>query len=95
MKNKVKAIIQTGNSVIRMLMPYMSFLAVILCVINFIYMMKIESDIEDVHHSVNNISMDYDNSDVIRAVEDAESNIIGSVEDAESNIKRNFIIWGN
>lgn len=58
-------------------------------------MAKIQSDIKDLQSSVENINTDYDNSDVINAIEDAESNIIGSVEDAEGNIRRNLIIWGN
>lgn len=77
------------------LMPYMSLVAVILCLINLFYLAKIQSDINDLHYSVNNINTDYDNTDVINAIENAEGNIIGSVEDAESNIRRNLIIWGN
>ena len=79
----------------KVLMPYMSLLAVILCLANLIYMTKLQSDIKDLQYSVENINTDYDNSDVINAIEDAESNIIGSVEDAEGNIRRNLIIWGN
>ena len=94
-----------GNKIstgFKFLMPYMSLIAVVLCLLNLVYIAKVESDISevkdeiyDVRRAVNNISMDYDNSDVIRAIEDAEGNIIGSVEDAESNIRRNIIIWGN
>ena len=69
--------------------------AVVLCLINLIYMAKIQSDIKDLQYFVENINTDYDNSDIINAIEDAEGNIIGSVEDAESNIRRNLIIWGN
>ena len=69
--------------------------AIVLCLINLIYMIKIQSDIKDLQYSVENINTDYDNSDVINAIEDAEGNIIGSVEDAESNIRRNLIIWCN
>ena len=79
----------------KILMPYMSLIAVVLCLINLIYMAKIQSDIKDLQYSVENINTDYDNSDIINAIEDAEGNIIGSVEDAESNIRRNLIIWGN
>ena len=86
----------------KFLKPYMSLIAVVLCLLNLVYIAKVETDISevkdeiyDVRRAVSNISMDYDNSDVIRAIEDAEGNIIGSVEDAESNIRRNIIIWGN
>lgn len=58
-------------------------------------MAEIQSDIKGLQYSVENINTDYDNSDVINAVEDAEGNIIGSVGDAESNIRRNLVIWGN
>lgn len=58
-------------------------------------MAEIQSDIKGLQYSVENINTDYDNSDVINAVEDAEGIIIGSVEDAESNIRRNLVIWGN
>lgn len=86
----------------KVLMPYMSLIAVILCLetvglslINLVYLNKIQSDVQNLQYSVDNIKIDYDNSDVINAIEDAEGNIIGSVEDAENNIRRNLIIWGN
>lgn len=75
--------ISTGFKV---LVPYMSLIAVVLCLINLIYMAKIQSDIKDLQSSVENVNIHYDDSDVINAIEDAESNIIDSVEDAEDNI---------
>ncbi|MDY2623061.1 MAG: hypothetical protein SOV62_01015 [Alloprevotella sp.] len=92
---RVKPIGDKISTGFKILMPYMSLIAVVLCLINLIYMAKIQSDINDLQYSVENINTDYDNSDVINAIEDAEGNIIGSVEDAESNIKRYLIIWGN
>lgn len=92
---RVKPIGDKISTGFKILMPYMSLIAVVLCLINLIYMAKIQSDIKDLQYSVENINTDYDNSDVINAIEDAEGNIIGSVEDAESNIRRNLIIWGN
>jgi hypothetical protein len=88
------------------LMPYMSLIAVVLCLINIIYLAKIQSDISDLQYSIGHIDTSYDNSDVINAVEEAERNIIntvecaegdiiGSVEDAESEIKSHIIIWGH
>ena len=97
-KSFVERVRPIGNKIstgFKILMPYMSLIAVVLCLINLIYMVKIQSDIKDLHYSVQDIDTDYDNPDVINAIEDAESNIIGSVEDAESNIRRNLIIWGN
>lgn len=92
---RVKPIGDKISTGFKILMPYMSLIAVVLCLINLIYMAKIQSDIKDLQYSVENINTDYDNSDIINAIEDAEGNIIGSVEDAESNIRRNLIIWGN
>ena len=103
---RVKPIGDKISTGFKILMPYMSLIAVVLCLINLIYMAKIQSYINDLQYFVENINTDYDNSDVINAiedaegniigsVEDAEGNIIGSVEDAESNIKRYLIIWGN
>ena len=97
-KNFVERLRPFGEKIstgFKVLMPYMSLIAVVLCLINLIYMAKIQSDIKDLQSSVENINTDYDNSDVINAIEDAESNIINSVEDAEGNIRRNLIIWGN
>ena len=94
-----------GNKIsagFKFLMPYMSLIAVVLCIINLIYLVKIQSDISDLHYSVGRIDTSlgridtsYDNSDVINAVEDAERNIINSVEDAENEIESHIIIWGN
>lgn len=108
-KSAIEKLKSIGNKIsigFKFLMPYMSLIAVVLCIINLIYLVKIQSDISDLQYSVGRIDTSYDNSDVINAVEDAERNIInsvecaegdiiGSVEDAESNIKRNIIIWGN
>ena len=90
----------------KVLMPYMSLIAVVLCLINIIYLAKIQSNISDLQYSIGHIDTSYDNSDVINAVEEAERNIIntvecaegdiiGSVEDAESEIKSHIIIWGH
>lgn len=99
---KVKLIIDSISKGFKGLMPYMSLIAVVLCIVNLCLLIKIQLDVRDVQdnvdnvdYTVRNISMDYDNSDVISAIEDAESNIIGSVEDAESNIKNHVMIWSN
>lgn len=108
-KSIVEHIKSVGNKISRgftILMPYMSLIAVVFCIITLIYLAKIQSDIKDLQYSIDNISTDYDNSDVINAIENAEGNIIGSVEEAEGNItstveeaerdiRRNLIIWSN
>ena len=70
----------------KVLMPYMSLIAVVICLINLFYLANIQSDIKELRYSVDKIKTDYDNSDVINAIEDAEGNIISSVEDTEGNI---------
>lgn len=109
MTERIKPIGSKIGSGFKVLMPYMSLIAVILCSLNLIYIAKVDKDIArvetdiagvrdeiyEVSRAVNNISMDYDNSDVIRAIEDAEGNIISYVEDAESNIRRNIILWSD
>lgn len=74
----------------KLLMPYMSLIAVVLCLVNLLYLSKIDSDLKDLDSSVQN-----NNSDVIDAIENAESNIEGSIEDAQDNLRRNIILWGN
>ena len=109
----IKPVISKVSTGFKLLKPYMSLIAVILCLVNFLYLMKIQSNIEDlqyrvdeVHYSVRNPSRDYDNSDVIDAIEDAESNIIGSVdiarediinsvEDAKNELEADIIIYRN
>lgn len=79
----------------KLLMPYMSLIAVVLCLVNLLYLSKIDSDLKDLDSSIQNINTDYDNSDVIDAIENAESNIEGSIKDAQDNLRRNIILWGN
>lgn len=94
-KINIKSIGNKISSKFKVLMLYMSLIAVILCSINLIYFSKIESDVEDLEYRVIRINTDYDNSDVINAIENAEGNIIRTIEDSEDNIKRNIIIWSN
>ena len=82
--------------------PYMSFLAVLLGLVNLYYLNKVQSDVEytynrvdDVESAVNNISTDYDNSDVINSIRQAHNSIVRKIDDAEDNLRRNIIIWGN
>lgn len=79
----------------RNLTPFFSFIAMLLSLINLLYISRIESNIQDLQYSVNEISGIYDHSDIVNAIEDAENNIIGSVEDAENNIRHSIVIWSN
>ncbi len=92
---KAKNIFGKIGKGISVLMPYMSLIAVILCIINLFYISRVQSEIDDLDYSIHHISTDYDNSDVINAIEDAEGNINSNIEDAEGNLKRQIIIWGN
>ena len=85
----------TINASGKALMSYISLIAVVLCLINLIYLAELHSDIRDLQYSIEHINTEYDNSDVINAIGDAESNIISTVEDAESNLQRNIIIWND
>ncbi len=93
-------------SLFKFLTPYMSYGAVVLCLLNLIYLANIQSDIKNLKSSIENLDIDNDNSDVINAIEDAEGNIIGTVEDTEGNIigtvedaerkiKSDIFFWSN
>ncbi len=90
------------DSFIKAIMPYTSVIAIIIGVMNLVYIKQAQDDIsyvqgqvDDVKDDVNNISTDYDNSDVISTIQRAHSSIIGQIEDSEDNLKRQIIIWGN
>lgn len=109
-KERLKPIFSKVCTGFKFLMPYMSLIAVVLCLLNFLFLVKIQSDIEDIqyrmdniNHSVRNISTHYDNSDVIRAIEAAEKSINGSIDiygisieenidEAEKNIRSEIMI---
>ena len=69
---------------------------------NIVLISKAQSDIEytynrvdEVESAVQNISTDYDNSDVISNIRQAHNSIVRHIDDAEDNLRRNIIIWGN
>ena len=68
---------------VKVIMPYMSLIAVVLCLINLIYLAKIQSDIKAAEENI------------INFVELAEINIIDSVKDVESNVSDDLFFWGN
>jgi len=98
-ENSIKThILHCGNNVgkvFKILMPYMSLIAVALCLVNLLYLSKLDSDLKMLDNSVQSINTDYDDSDVIDAIENAESNIEGSIEEAKDNIRHNLILWGD
>lgn len=90
------------DSFIKAIMPYTSVIAIIIGVMNLVYIKQAQDDIsyvqgqvDDVKDDVKNISTDYDNSDVISTIQRAHNSIIGQIEDSEDNLKRQIIIWGN
>ena len=84
------------SNAFKALMPYMSLIAVVIGIVNICYIAKVQSDVKRIQNQIRNIpTSDYDNSDVLYRIEEAESNIQGSIEKAESNIKKNNIIWSN
>ena len=98
----MKKFLSKIDRVFKMALPYTALLAVILGIVNLIYLNKVQDDVEytysridDVESAVNNISTDYDNSDVINNIRQAHNSIIRKIDDAEDNLRRNIIIWGN
>lgn len=90
------------NTFLKSCVPVLLLLAVILGIVNLVYMNKVESDVETVQsevnsvkREVNNMSTDVDNSEVLNAIDDAESNIEGSVDAAARKIQGSIMIWSN
>lgn len=86
-----------------LVMPYMSLIAVVLCLINLILLSSIQMSVSDmqrnlsdVEHYTRRIYYDYEGvvegaeSNIIDAIENAESNIESSIGFAESSIKRSM-----
>lgn len=76
-----------------LVMPYMSLIAVVLCLINLILLSNIQRsvsdiqrDLSDVEHYTRRIYYDYEGV-VENVVGNAESNIVDAIEDAESDIE--------
>jgi hypothetical protein len=90
------------HQIIKASLPYTALLALIIGVVNIVLISKAQSDIEytynrvdEVEYAVQNISTDYDNSDVISNIRQAHNSIVRHIDDAEDNLRRNIIIWGN
>ena len=90
------------HQIIKASLPYTALLALIIGVVNIVLISKAQSDIEytynrvdEVESAVQNISTDYDNSDVISNIRQAHNSIVRHIDDAEDKLRRNIIIWGN
>ncbi len=88
------------QNIICNLTPYFVLAALTLLVINFIDTQKvkkqldsIQSEVSDLEYMINSIDTEYDNSDVIRAINDATYEITSEINDAESDLESAIIIW--
>ena len=98
----MKKVFSKIHQIIKASLPYTALLALIIGVVNIVLISKAQSDIEytynrvdEVESAVQNISTDYDNSDVISNIRQAHNSIVRHIDDAEDNLRRNIIIWGN
>lgn len=92
----MKNILLKISNVFKALMPYMSLIAVVIGIVNICYIAKVQSDVKRVQSQIRNIpTSNYDNSDVLDRIEEAESNLQGSIEEAENNIRRDITLWSN
>lgn len=89
------------HQIIKASLPYTALLALIIGVVNIVLISKAQSDIEytynrvdEVESAVQNISTDYDNSDVISNIRQAHNSIVRHIDDAEDNLRRNIILFG-
>lgn len=88
------------HKVICNLTPYFALAAFALLVLNYIDTQKIkkqissiQSEVSDIEYSVNSLDTDYDNSDVIRAINDATYRISSEIDDAASDLETSIMIW--
>ena len=105
----MKKFLSKIDQVLKASLPYTALLALIIGVVNIVLISKAQSDIskaqsdieytynrvDEVESAVQNISTDYDNSDVISNIRQAHNSIVRHIDDAEDNLRRNIIIWGN
>lgn len=90
------------DNVFKAVLPYTAFLAVVLGVVNLIYLKDVHDDVEytynrvdDLESAINNISMDYDNSDVINMIKRSHNSIVNEINEAERKLSSDIIIFGN
>ncbi|MBO4891965.1 MAG: hypothetical protein J5502_05105 [Prevotella sp.] len=98
----MKKLLTRIDNVFKAVLPYTAFLAVVLGVVNLIYLKDVQDDVEytynrvdDLESAINNISMDYDNSDVINMIKRSHNSIVNEINEAERKLSSDIIIFGN
>lgn len=98
----MKKVLLKINSFLKSYTPILLLLTMILGIANLVFVNKLESEIDDVQSDVStvesevgNISNDIDNSEVLQAIDDAESNIEGNIDAAARRIQGSIVIWSN
>ena len=98
----MKKLLTKINKAFKAVLPYTALLAVLLGVVNLIYLKDIQDDVEytysridDVETAINNISTDYDNSDVINMIKRSHNSIVNEINEAERKLSSDIIIFGN
>lgn len=98
----MKKLLTRIDNVFKAVLPYTAFLAVVLGVVNLIYLKDVQDDVEytynrvdDLESAINNISMDYDNSDVIDMIKRSHNSIVDEINEAERKLSSDIIIFGN
>jgi Na+/H+ antiporter NhaB len=98
----MKKLLTKIDKALKAVLPYTALLAVLLGVVNLIYLKDIQNDVEytysrvdDVETAINNISTDYDNSDVINMIKRSHNSIVNEINEAERKLSSDIIIFGN
>ncbi len=79
---------------IKAIMPYASVIAIIIGVMNIVYIRHAQEEINDVQiqvnnieNAVNNISADYDNSDVLDLIKNSHNIIMDKINKVNSDLE--------
>lgn len=97
----MKNILSKINSFIKVIMPYTSIIAIIIGVMNIVFIKQAQDDIRQtqeeisnvrsqvnhIENAVNNISMDYDNSDVLNLINQSHKKIMERIDDVQSDLE--------
>lgn len=109
MKKFLRKIITKTRLGYKAIIPHMSLIAVLLCVVNLIFLINIKKEVHktnntvdiiygevyDIEDKVNNISEDYDNSDVLNMIQNHHKKVIDKIESEASSIESTVRIWSN
>lgn len=97
----MKELISKIDRLVKVSLPYTALLAVILGIVNMVLICNAQSDIEytysrvdEVENAVNNITTDYDNSDVINLIKRSHNDIVDEINSAERKLASDIIIFG-